>query len=204
MKLRQAQVCLSLLGAVVFGWLSATIRDVFPWYEVIVAAVFLLVVLFVPGGASQLYARMVPGRMRLMPALNLPAIPAPASRASDQLGPLSVRGDHLSAGEVNILNGLSLEVPKGRILCVIGPNGAGKTTMLNAITGRMPITSGEIALGQRSLLGLLPSQMLWSGIGRKLQIPTVFADLTVRENLALAMLSGRVSLASYFDVAALN
>ncbi len=193
-----------LFGAVIIAWLSASIRDVFPSYEVIVAAVFLLVVLLVPGGAFQLVARIFKGKFGPKATSSLPSIDAPPSKASAQSGPLTLREVHLSAGEIKILNGLSLSVPEAGILCVIGPNGAGKTTMLNAVTGKMPVTSGEIALGKRSLRGLLSYRMLWSGIGRKLQIPTVFGDLTVRENLGLAMLAGRVRLADYFLPSALR
>ena len=196
-----------LLGAVAIGLASSSLRDTVAWWEVAVAGVFLLVVLFLPGGAMELAAR---GLRRFglgtRPA-SLAPVPAPASRASANRresgggdgsggsgsgGALEIGGVTLSAGRVRILDNLSLTIPPQRVLCVIGPNGAGKTTMLNAITGRMPFQAGAVDLGEASLGGLAPWQMLDHGIARKMQVPTVFAELTVSQNLQLAMLAGRL------------
>ena len=203
-----------LLGAVAIGLASSSLRDTVAWWEVAVAGVFLLVVLFLPGGAMELAAR---GLRRFgvgaRPA-SLAPVPAPASRASANHresgggdgggggggdggdngsgGTLEIGGVTLSAGRVRILDNLSLTVPPQRVLCVIGPNGAGKTTMLNAITGRMPFQAGAVDLGGASLGGLASWQMLDRGIARKMQVPTVFAELTVSQNLQLAMLAGRI------------
>lgn len=182
-----------LLGAVAIGWASSTLRDTVAWWEVGVAAVFLLVVLLLPGGAMDLVRRgvstLVPARAPAPP----PALPAPPSRAFEKRGALALRDVRLSAGGVSILNGLSLAFPETGVLCVIGPNGAGKTTMLNAITARLPVQSGTMTLGSHGLFGRDTSEMLGLGIARKMQIPTVFGDLTVRENLQLAALAGRVT-----------
>lgn len=182
-----------LLGAVVIGWASATLRDTVAWWEVAVAAVFLLVVLFLPGGAMDLVNRAL-HRLGLGPRPKaLPPLAAPASRASTATGALELSDVGLSAGTVTILDGLSLRAAPQGVLCVIGPNGAGKTTMLNAITGRMPTQKGVVSLGGRRLTGRAPHQMLAQGIARKMQVPTVFAGLSVAQNLQLAMLAGRLS-----------
>jgi urea transport system ATP-binding protein len=92
------------------------------------------------------------------------------------------------------LNNLSLYVDPGELLCIIGPNGAGKTTMMDVITGKTRPDSGSAFFGSTTdLLRLTEPQIVAAGIGRKFQKPTVFEQLTVFENLELA-LAGKRSL----------
>ena len=91
------------------------------------------------------------------------------------------------------LNELSLYVDPGELRCIIGPNGAGKTTMMDVITGKTQPDSGTVWFGRSiDLLTLSEPEIAQSGIGRKFQKPTVFEQLTVFENLELA-LAGRRS-----------
>src|ERR1700688_2889059 len=86
------------------------------------------------------------------------------------------------------LNALSLYVDPGELLCIIGPNGAGKTTMMDVITGKTRPDSGTAWFGRGiDLLKLSEAEIVASGIGRKFQKPTVFEQLTVFENLELAL-----------------
>ncbi|MDA1076954.1 MAG: urea ABC transporter ATP-binding protein UrtD [Proteobacteria bacterium] len=86
------------------------------------------------------------------------------------------------------LNNLTLTIDDGELRCIIGPNGAGKTTMMDVITGKTRPDSGTVFLGQTlDLLKMSETQISRVGIGRKFQKPTVFENLEVRENLALAM-----------------
>jgi urea transport system ATP-binding protein len=86
------------------------------------------------------------------------------------------------------LNKLTLHVDPGELLCIIGPNGAGKTTMMDVITGKTSPDSGTAWFGSGiDLLRLSEAQIVASGIGRKFQKPTVFEQLTVFENLELAL-----------------
>lgn len=181
-----------LVGAVVIGWASASLRDTVSWWEVGVAAVFLLVVLLLPGGAMELFHRALNVLGLRQPVVLPKFLPAPPSRAAVPRGLLRLHDVELTAGGVRILDRLTLEVPTQGVLCVIGPNGAGKTTMLNAATARLPIQSGRITLGETDLAAMSTWQMLDRGIARKMQIPTVFGDLTVRENLQLAALAARM------------
>ena len=180
-----------LLGAVAIGWASSSLRDSVAWWEVAVAALFLLVVLFLPGGAMDLVSRALRWVGFARRPRRASPHPAPPSRASHAEGTLMLTDVDLTASGVRILDGLSLTVPPQGVLCVIGPNGAGKTTMLNAITGRLPFQKGAVSLGGRALTGQAAHRMLNHGIGRKMQVPTVFTGLTVAENLQLAMLAGR-------------
>lgn len=81
---------------------------------------------------------------------------------------------------------LSLDVNAGELRCLIGPNGAGKTTTLDIICGKAKATSGEIRLGETVLNHLEEHEIARIGIGRKFQVPSVFRQLTVRENLLVA------------------
>jgi len=86
------------------------------------------------------------------------------------------------------LNGLTLYVDPGELRCIIGPNGAGKTTMMDVITGKTRPSEGSAWFGQKvNLLELTEPEIAQAGIGRKFQKPTVFEQLTVYENLELAI-----------------
>lgn len=90
------------------------------------------------------------------------------------------------------LNGLTLYVEPGELLCIIGPNGAGKTTMMDVITGKTRPDSGTAWFGQNiDLLKLSEPEIVAAGVGRKFQKPTVFEQLTVWENLELALAGNR-------------
>jgi ABC-type branched-subunit amino acid transport system ATPase component len=101
-------------------------------------------------------------------------------------------------GRLEILQGVSIEVPAGVIVGVIGPNGAGKSTLLKAVFGYLPLFSGRVTLDQQPLAGLRPDQVLRRGVGFVAQAGGLFADMTVHDNLAL----GGYSLASRHAVAA--
>src|SRR6266478_1287232 len=90
------------------------------------------------------------------------------------------------------LNNLSLYVDPGELLCIIGPNGAGKTTMMDVVTGKTRPDSGTAWFGRDiDLLRLSEPEIVAVGIGRKFQKPTVFEQLTVFENLELALAGDR-------------
>src|SRR6266536_5469160 len=90
------------------------------------------------------------------------------------------------------LNELSLYVDPGELRCIIGPNGAGKTTMMDVITGKTRPDSGTAFFGDTiDLLRLSEAEIVAAGIGRKFQKPTVFEQLTVFENLELALAGTR-------------
>jgi urea transport system ATP-binding protein len=93
------------------------------------------------------------------------------------------------------LNELSLYVDPGELRCIIGPNGAGKTTMMDVITGKTRPDSGTAYFGDTiDLLSLSEPQIAQMGIGRKFQKPTVFEQLTVFENLELALAGAKTFL----------
>lgn len=111
---------------------------------------------------------------------------------------MSVHGKRLYIEDVTVtfdgfkaLDKLTLYVEPGELRCIIGPNGAGKTTMMDVITGKTRPDAGTAWFGDKlNLLALSEPEIAQAGIGRKFQKPSVFEDLTVFENLELA-LAGR-------------
>ena len=86
------------------------------------------------------------------------------------------------------INGLNLDIAPGELRCIIGPNGAGKTTMMDIITGKTRPDSGTVFFGSTiDLLRYSEPEIAALGIGRKFQKPTVFEELSVFENLELAL-----------------
>jgi urea transport system ATP-binding protein len=95
---------------------------------------------------------------------------------------------HVSFDGFKAINGLNLDIAPGELRCIIGPNGAGKTTMMDIITGKTRPDSGTVFFGSTiDLLRHNEPQIAQLGIGRKFQKPTVFEQLTVFENLELAL-----------------
>ncbi len=90
-------------------------------------------------------------------------------------------------GSLVAVDNVSMTVEAGELRAVIGPNGAGKTTFFNTISGFLTQTSGKILFDGEDISGLLPARRVWRGIARTFQITEVFPELTVRENLRIAV-----------------
>jgi urea transport system ATP-binding protein len=98
------------------------------------------------------------------------------------------------------LDNLSLTIDAGELRCVIGPNGAGKTTLMDVITGKTRPERGSAFFGQTiDLTRLSEAEIADAGIGRKFQKPTVFEQLSVLENLELAMKADKRVRATLFS-----
>ncbi len=85
------------------------------------------------------------------------------------------------------LRDLDLVLNQGDLRAVIGPNGAGKTTFLDVITGKVAPTKGDVIFKEKSLIGQKEFRIARKGVGRKFQSPRIFENLSVQENLALAV-----------------
>jgi branched-chain amino acid transport system ATP-binding protein len=90
-------------------------------------------------------------------------------------------------GSLVAVENVSMSVEAGELRAVIGPNGAGKTTFFNLISGFLTPTSGRILFDGEDITGLLPARRVWRGIARTFQITEVFPELSVRENLRIAV-----------------
>jgi len=99
---------------------------------------------------------------------------------------LSVSGVTKRFGNLVAVSDCSLKVPSDRIFALIGPNGSGKTTLFNVITGFLSPEAGRVALNGKNITGRDPARIAKMGLVRTFQIPRVFANLTVEENLRVA------------------
>ena len=88
-------------------------------------------------------------------------------------------------GGLAAVNNVSFDVPRGAIKAIIGPNGAGKTTLFNIITGIEAPTSGRIFFDGREITRLKPHQRAALGLSRTFQIPQIFENMTVLENVLI-------------------
>jgi branched-chain amino acid transport system ATP-binding protein len=90
-------------------------------------------------------------------------------------------------GSLVAVENVSMTVEAGELRAVIGPNGAGKTTFFNLISGFLAPTAGRIVFAGEDITTLLPARRVWRGIARTFQITEVFPELSVRENLRIAV-----------------
>lgn len=100
---------------------------------------------------------------------------------------LAVRAVGKKYGDFHALRAVSFEVAEGETLAIVGPNGAGKTTLFKVMTGEVPASSGSIALAGRDITRAAADQRARLGLGRTFQIVRVFPDMTLLENLVVAI-----------------
>lgn len=102
---------------------------------------------------------------------------------------LEVRGVKKHFGGVRALESIDLELVAGRVYCIVGPNGCGKSTLLAVISGELAPTAGSVWYDGANITGLAPARIAHLGVLRKFQAPSIFANLTVAENLEAALMA---------------
>jgi branched-chain amino acid transport system ATP-binding protein len=100
---------------------------------------------------------------------------------------LSLQDVSVTFGALRAVDGVSLSVPAGQRRAIIGPNGAGKTTLFNAIAGVVPISSGTVHFDSVDMTRYTTNKRASLGISRTFQITNLFPQLTVQENIRLAV-----------------
>ncbi|MEG2034704.1 MAG: ATP-binding cassette domain-containing protein, partial [Janthinobacterium sp.] len=98
---------------------------------------------------------------------------------------LTIHNLHAAYGKVEVLHGISLEVPKGKLVTLIGSNGAGKTTTMRAISGMLKPKSGSVTLGGKDVTGLDSHRIARAGLAHSPEGRRVFASMSVTDNLLL-------------------
>jgi ABC-type branched-subunit amino acid transport system ATPase component len=94
-------------------------------------------------------------------------------------------------GAIDVVNSVSLTVRKGEILVLLGKNGMGKTSLLKTILGLLPLRAGTVLIDQQPVAGWSSSELIGAGIGYAPQEQPLFQDLSIRDNLRLAVTSKR-------------
>jgi neutral amino acid transport system ATP-binding protein len=92
--------------------------------------------------------------------------------------------------EVDILNGVDIDVHPNEIVTIVGPNGAGKSTLMKSIFGLVPPREGSIKLHGGEITGEMPHTVTRKGVSYVPQLDNVFPNLTVQENLELGAIAG--------------
>ncbi len=129
------------------------------------------------------------------PASYARSVPAPSQPAGQPAGAapaaarplLETRGLTIRFGGHVAVNAVSCAFRPGELTCIVGPNGAGKTTYFNLISGQLPPTAGQILLDGEDVTRLPVSHKARRGIGRAFQLTSLFPQLSVLENVRLAV-----------------
>ena len=178
-----------VLGALLIGALTSALRDGFRFWEITIAVVFIAIVLAYPQGLIGILAPLERWSRRGRRAP--PVLDAPVRKQREGGAQLLLDAVDVQVGEVRVLDQLSLAIDRPGIFCVIGPNGAGKTSTFNLLTGELRSQAGRVTFDGQPIERLQTHRIVALGIGRKLQIPSVFAQLSIADNLAIALWSGR-------------
>jgi branched-chain amino acid transport system ATP-binding protein len=118
-----------------------------------------------------------------------PRIPGSTHRPGAAAPVLAVRELSKAFDGVQALHDVTFEVHAGERVALIGPNGAGKTTCFNVIDGQLRADRGSVQLDGRRIDGLAPKAIAHRGVGRTFQVAATFPSMTVRENVAVALLA---------------
>jgi branched-chain amino acid transport system ATP-binding protein len=94
-------------------------------------------------------------------------------------------------GGVTALQNVDLRVQEGSTHCIIGPNGAGKSTLVNVLTGQLRPDEGHVRFAGQSLDAVRPHDINQRGITRVFQSPSIFGEMSLRDNVAIAALAKR-------------
>ena len=102
---------------------------------------------------------------------------------------LEAKGIEVAYGQARAIDGVSLAVAAGELVCVVGPNGAGKSTLINAIAGLLRLKSGTLTFDGVDLARLPPHKFIAAGIAVVPEGRRLFTRMTVRENLEMGSLA---------------
>jgi branched-chain amino acid transport system permease protein len=179
-----------LLGAAALTVLPEYLRA-YKEYDVVIFGVVLgLVVMFLPQGLAGGVAALV-GRGRAGSVASVASVSvAPRRQALTPAHPgadLQINGVSKAFGGVRALADVSFSVQAAAVTGVIGPNGAGKTTLFNVLSGLVTPESGEVSLGGGILTGLPPHVITRRGVGRTFQSVRLFNELSVLDNVTVAL-----------------
>jgi ABC-type branched-subunit amino acid transport system ATPase component/ABC-type branched-subunit amino acid transport system permease subunit len=197
------------LGAIFYTFLAAKVQSSTIYWDLIIGAVLLFIVLALPGGLASVPDRIraLVSRGRVMQEDRVEEISVAPLKAIDSPPPsggrvreggesvtgsnghlLVVRGLSKHFMGLRAVDGVDLDVKTGKVHAVIGPNGAGKSTLFNLVSGRIRPDSGTVLFDGADVTGAPPNRLAHIGMGRGFQTTAVFPRLTVEENLRLALM----------------
>jgi branched-chain amino acid transport system permease protein len=180
----------SLVGCVTGAIALSVIREVLADHPTVAqlayGSVVVLVVVFAPNGLAGIPRSLLRRRgvlaARLQPFQPYAVAPAPVASTILEVDDVTKEFRGLRA-----LDGVSLSVRAGEIRGVVGPNGSGKTTLFNVISGFYAPLRGRVSFRGRDMTAAAPYRLSRAGLSRTFQNLRLFADLTVRENILVAL-----------------
>jgi branched-chain amino acid transport system permease protein len=106
---------------------------------------------------------------------------------------------HKTFGGIKAIDGISLQVKRGRVVGLVGQNGCGKSTLLNLVSGFYKPDSGSVRISDREIAGWTPHRIAQSGVGRTFQVPRLVDKASVIDNIAAGLIEqGRPRLFASF------
>ena len=190
-----------LLGAIVITSIQYlfTVGDSALFGKMILGAILILVILFIPNGLLGNWARSQAknNARRIVESLKdlKRTVPAVIAKSDQRTVLLQTRGLSKSFSGIKALQDLDLEIYEGEILGLLGPNGSGKSTFINVISGHFAATSGTKMFAGEDITQLTAHAIATKGITRTYQTPRPFNELTVLDNTRLvAAYAGNVSI----------
>ncbi|GAA4346577.1 branched-chain amino acid ABC transporter ATP-binding protein/permease [Angustibacter luteus] len=193
-----------IIGAVVLSLVREWLIDFSTYAQLGYGAIVVLAVVFAPTGLAGIPRRI--RSMRRGTAAERAAVQPFAPDGTGGLGAgenrsaatLHVRGISKSFRGLKALNDVTIDVEAGSITGIVGPNGSGKTTLLNVISGLYKPNGGRFLLDDQDVTALTPAQLSQYGIARTFQNLRLFTQLTVRQNVLMALdRSSMVSTTAY-------
>lgn len=188
----RASIVGCVIGALGLAFVREALLDVSAFAQLGYGIVVVLVVVFFPKGLAglpaQVFRRKTGERPRLSPFVPYDEVPPADARSVLEIDQVTKRFKGLVA-----LQDVSLSVPARQIRGIVGPNGSGKTTLFNVISGFYTATAGRVRLDGASVGGLAPYRLSLKGVARTFQNLRLFEDLTVRDNILVALDRTRTS-----------
>lgn len=182
-----------VMGAIGIDYLSAQLSGDLPFlWNLVVGALFVVMIILLPNGLAQLLAMLMPRRNAAQtnqagsPAI---AVETAGNRSAEGDRVLSVSGLGKAFGSLQVLQGIDLDVRSGELVSLVGPNGAGKTTLMRCLSDGTEATTGSVNIAGRNISGMTPDKIVALGVGRKFQVASVFDSLTVADCLRMARAS---------------
>jgi branched-chain amino acid transport system permease protein len=180
-----------VVGALGLSLIREYLSDFSTYAQLGYGTVVVLMVVFAPTGLAgvprRLLARLRRGQDEARAVLRAFEPYDPIGDDISRQGALQIRNLSKHFRGVKALSDVSFTVEPGQIHGVVGPNGSGKTTLFNVVSGLYRATAGDVLLDGRVISGARPYQLSHLGIARTFQNLRLFRDLSVRDNILVAL-----------------
>jgi branched-chain amino acid transport system permease protein len=182
----------AFVGAFLIEWIQTSLATNTTWQPIILGSILIGIVLLLPRGlvptAALLLRRMLPQRSAPAPPPRQAATTALPVDVDERGGAGVLEGINLrkSFGGVQALRGVTLMFRGTGVHCLIGPNGAGKSTFFNLLLGRFRPSAGKILFAGEDITRKRADERARRGLGIKLQVGSIYPELSCSENLWIA------------------